>query len=80
MSQTQTQTNKKQGNLNYVHAPNIIKPVRTRINCKKYLPFLRYKISGAPKKFETWPRTNQPYMSSKAKYISWDSHFNLKTQ
>jgi hypothetical protein len=29
-------TNKKQGNLDYVHATNIIKPTQTRINRKKY--------------------------------------------
>ncbi len=29
-------TNKKQGNLNYVHADNIIKPTETRINPEKY--------------------------------------------
>ncbi len=28
-------TNKKQGNLDYVHAADIIKPTQTRINCEK---------------------------------------------
>jgi hypothetical protein len=29
-------TNKKQGNLDQVHAANIIKPTYTYINCDKY--------------------------------------------
>jgi hypothetical protein len=36
-------TNKKQGNLDEVHAANIVKQAQTRINYEKFI-LLRYKI------------------------------------